>query len=71
MEEPVQHGGHGGGVAEELAPVVDGTVRGDQRRRPLVAPHHDLQEILGGRVGQLRMPRSSTISSGTLITGAT
>jgi hypothetical protein len=27
MEEPVKHGGNGGGVAEELAPIFDGTIR--------------------------------------------
>ena len=38
----------GGGVAEELAPVVDGPVRGEQRARALVAAHDELEEVLGG-----------------------
>jgi hypothetical protein len=31
VEEQVQEGGDGGGVAEELAPVLDRAVRGDER----------------------------------------
>ena len=43
----------GGSITEELAPVLDGSVRRDQRRGALVAPHDDLEEILGGRVREL------------------
>jgi hypothetical protein len=32
VEEAVEHGSDGGGVAEELAPVLDWTVRGDPPR---------------------------------------
>ena len=50
MEQSIEEGGDGGSVAEQLAPVLDGTVRGDERRRPLVAPHDDLEQVLrGGR----------------------
>ena len=31
MEQPIEERGDGGGVAEELAPVVDGPVRGQER----------------------------------------
>lgn len=66
VEEPVEEGGHGGGVSEELAPVVDGAVRGQEGGGALVAPHDHLEEVLGRRVGQsLRMPRSSQMSGGT------
>lgn len=37
VEEAVEHGGDGGGVAEEFAPVLDGTVGGEDRARPFVA----------------------------------
>jgi hypothetical protein len=47
VEQAIQEGGDGGGVTEELAPVFDGAVRGDERRAPLVAAHDDLEEILG------------------------
>jgi hypothetical protein len=36
-----------GGVAEQLAPVLHRAIRGDERARPLVPTHDDLQEILG------------------------
>jgi hypothetical protein len=29
MEQAIEQRGDGGGVAEELAPILDGTVRGD------------------------------------------
>jgi hypothetical protein len=34
MEQAIEEGVDGCGVAEELPPVLDGTVRGDERRRP-------------------------------------
>ncbi len=37
MEEAVEHGGHGGGVAEELAPIFDGSVGGEQGAGALVS----------------------------------
>ena len=47
MQQPIEERGHGGRVAEELAPVFDGAVRRDEGRGALVAAHHDLQEVLG------------------------
>ena len=29
VEQPIEQRGHGGGIAEELAPILDGPVRGD------------------------------------------
>ena len=52
MEEPIEQRGDGGGVAEQLAPVVDGSVRRQQRRRAFVAAHDHFQEIFGGGVRQ-------------------
>jgi len=43
VEEPVEQRGHGGGVAEELAPVLDRTIGRDQRRHGFVAAHDDLE----------------------------
>src|SRR2546425_1414510 len=56
VEEPVEHRGDGRGVAEELAPVLHGPIRREQRRGALVAPHHDLEEILGRRGRKLPHP---------------
>jgi hypothetical protein len=53
VQQPIQEGGDGGGVAEELAPVLDGAVRGDERGGPFIAPHDDLEEILGGGLWEL------------------
>ena len=52
MQQPIEQRGDGGGVAEQLAPVINRTVRCQYRGRALVAAHDDLQEIFGGRVRQ-------------------
>ncbi len=59
VQEPVEHGGDRGRVAEEPSPVVDGAVRGDEGARPLVASHDQLEQILGGRGRQL--PHSEVV----------
>ena len=56
MEQPVEQRGDGRGVAEELAPVLDGAVRSDQGRRFLIPAHHEFQEVLGGRLRELPHP---------------
>src|ERR1700694_5407893 len=53
MEEAIEHGGDGGAIAQQFAPVVDGSVRGEQSTGALIASHHDLQQFLGGGDGQL------------------
>ena len=53
VEQAIEHRGDGGGVAEQLAPVLDGAVRGDERRGALVAAHDDLEEVLGRRWREL------------------
>ena len=53
MEQAVEQGGDGGGVPEELPPVLDRAVGGEDRGGPLVAAHDQLEEVLGGGVGQL------------------
>ena len=52
MQQPIEQRGHGGGIAEELAPILDGPVRSDERRGALVAAHDDLEEVFGRGVGQ-------------------
>src|SRR5262245_43935362 len=54
MEQAIEHRSDSGGIAEELAPVLHGPVRREQRRRPLVAAHQDLEEILAHGVGSFR-----------------
>jgi hypothetical protein len=36
VEEAIEESGDGGGVAEELAPILDGAIGGEDVRRPLV-----------------------------------
>src|SRR5262249_18522535 len=43
VEQPVDHGGHGSIVAEQLAPVFDRPIRGQDRRRFLVTAHDDFE----------------------------
>ena len=48
VEESIEHGGDGRGVAQQLAPVLDGAVGSEDRARPLVAAHDDFEEVFGG-----------------------
>ena len=52
MQQAIEHGANGSHIAEQLAPVVNRSIRSQQRAESLVAAHHDLQQILGGRVRQ-------------------
>ena len=47
VEQAIEERGDGGGVAEELAPIVDRPIRCQQRRRAFVAAHDDLQQVFG------------------------
>ena len=51
MEQAIEHGGDGGAVSEQFAPVVDGSVRSKQSTGALIASHDDLQQFLGGGDG--------------------
>ena len=46
MQEAVQHGADGRGVAKQLAPVVDGSVRSHQGAGAFITAHDDLQQLL-------------------------
>jgi hypothetical protein len=48
MEQAIEEGGDGCGISEELAPIIDGTIRRQQRRRAFVAAHDQLEEIFSG-----------------------
>jgi len=43
MKEAIEHGGNGGAVAEQFAPVVHGTIGGEQSAGALIAPHYDFE----------------------------
>ena len=47
MQEPVEDGRGDDGVAEELLPVDEALVRGDDRRALLVAVRDELEEQIG------------------------
>ena len=49
LEKPVEHGRDRRRIAEQLAPGLDRAVRGQNRAGPLVAPHDDLEQVLGRR----------------------
>ena len=53
MEQAIEEGGDRRGVAEELAPVIDGAIGRQQRGRAFVAPHDQFEQIFGRGVGQL------------------
>jgi len=56
VEEAVEQRADGRGVAEELAPVLDRTIRRDQCGGAFVSAHDDLQEILGRGVRETLHP---------------
>jgi predicted ATPase with chaperone activity len=56
-EEAVQDRRRRGHVAEEDAPILRRTIRGDERRRRFVAPDEDFQQILGGRGPEFLHPK--------------
>ena len=37
VEQPIEQGGDGGRIAEELAPIIHRSVRREERGRPLIA----------------------------------
>jgi hypothetical protein len=47
MEETIEYGSHGGDIAEQFAPVLDGTVRGQQGAGAFVTTHDDFQQVFG------------------------
>ena len=53
VQESIEQRARGRGVAEELGPLVDRAVRGEERARAFVAAHHELEQILGGGLRQL------------------
>ena len=53
MQQSVEEGAHGGIVAEQLAPVVDGAVGCHDGADALVATHDDFEQVLSGGVRQL------------------
>ena len=59
VQQPIQHGGDGGAVAEQLSPVFYGPIRRDQRAGSLVASHDDFQQFLGG--GQRQLAHSQVV----------
>jgi hypothetical protein len=48
VEQPVEHGAGGGGIAQQFSPVFDGLIGSQQCARAFVAPHDHFQQILGG-----------------------
>jgi hypothetical protein len=53
VKEPVENGGGGGHIADELTPILEGAVGGHEGGAVFVAAHDDLQQVLTGVLGQL------------------
>jgi hypothetical protein len=52
MEEAIEQRGHGGGVTEQLAPVVNRSVRRQHGGRAFIPADDGLQKIFSGCVRQ-------------------
>ena len=48
--QPIEQGGHAGGVGEDGVPRLKREVRGYEERPPLIAAVDDLKEEVGGPV---------------------
>lgn len=57
MQQAVEHRGHSGAIAQKFSPVVYWSVGSDQRTRPLITAHDDLQQFFGGGQRQLAHPQ--------------
>jgi len=45
VQQPIEHRTHRSDLAEQLAPVIGGTIGYEQRAETLVAAHSDFQQI--------------------------
>ena len=43
MQQAIKHGADRGDIAQQFAPVIDGTVGSEQRAEAFIAAHDDLQ----------------------------
>src|ERR1700689_1559794 len=59
VQQPIQHCGDGGAVAEQLSPVFHGSIRRNQSACSLIAPHDDFQQFLG--CGQWKLAHSEVV----------
>ena len=59
MQQPIQHGGDGGTIAEQLSPVFNWSVGRNKRAGSLIASHDDFQQFLGG--GQWQLAHSQVV----------
>jgi hypothetical protein len=66
VEEPAKGGGHGGDVAEQLPPVVDGAVRVMRVETRSYRRMTSSKRSSAAVFGSLRMPRSSMTRRGTV-----
>ena len=53
VKQAIQHGCHGGIVAQKFAPVFDRSIGGEERAGPLVPAHDELEEVLRRGAGKL------------------
>ena len=57
MQQSVEHGRDSRSIAEKLAPILDGPVRGEKRADPFVPAHDQLKQVFAGRGRQLAHPQ--------------
>jgi hypothetical protein len=57
VQQAIEHGAHGGDIAQQLAPAIDRPIRCQQSAESLVTTHDDLQQILWGRMREFTHPK--------------
>jgi hypothetical protein len=65
MKHASEESGGGCGVAEQLAPVLDGAMRHQDGGGRFVPPHNEFEQILRGDVREWRHAESAMSRSGT------
>ena len=59
MQNAVKHGSDGSHVTQQFAPVFHRSIRRQQGAGALVAPHHDLQQVL--RRGERQLAHAEVV----------
>src|SRR5712664_377160 len=57
VKKPIEHRGHCRGIAKKLPPILDRAIRSDERARPLVPTHDELEQVFRCRRGKLPHPQ--------------
>ena len=68
VQKAVEHGADRRRIPQQLAPVFHRSIGSHQHAGAFIAPHGEIGQFFGAAVrGSLRIPKSSMMSSGTVV----